>query len=110
MRLRISWIAIGAAVFCTSVFAQQPAPARGQATPAPPASAQGAGAGGAAGAGAARGGRGGGAPQVTNPDGVRVFIRAGLKSHGEGQHDYPQFLADWSKVLTDRGARVMGSL
>jgi len=65
----------------------------------------------AAGQGAGRGqGRGGGAPQPPNPDGVRVYIRAGLKSHGPGQHDYPQFLADWSKVLTDRGARVDGSL
>ena len=30
---------------------------------------------------------------------VRVYIYAGLKTHGEGQHDYPQFLADWSKLL-----------
>jgi Trehalose utilisation. len=27
-----------------------------------------------------------------------------------GQHDYPQFLADWSKVLTERNAVVDGSL
>ena len=33
-----------------------------------------------------------------NPNGMRVFIWAGLKSHGPGQHDYPQFLADWSKL------------
>jgi type 1 glutamine amidotransferase len=75
---------------------------------------------GAPAAGAAPGqgqGRGGGrgananaAPAVTNPNGVRIFIRAGLKSHAEGQHDYPQFLADWSKVLTERGARVDGGL
>jgi type 1 glutamine amidotransferase len=41
---------------------------------------------------------------------LRVYIRAGLKTHGPGQHDYPQFLADWSKVLTERGAAVDGSL
>ena len=39
-----------------------------------------------------------------------VYIRAGLKTHGPGQHDYPQFLADWSKVLTERNAVVDGSL
>jgi type 1 glutamine amidotransferase len=27
-----------------------------------------------------------------------------------GQHDYPQFLADWSKILTERGAYVTGGL
>jgi type 1 glutamine amidotransferase len=41
---------------------------------------------------------------------LRVYIRAGLKTHAEGQHDYPQFLADWSKLLTDRGAIVDGGL
>jgi type 1 glutamine amidotransferase len=41
---------------------------------------------------------------------IHVYIRAGLKSHGEGLHDYPQFLADWSKVLTDHGALVDGGL
>jgi type 1 glutamine amidotransferase len=41
---------------------------------------------------------------------MRVYIRAGLKTHGPGQHDYPQFLADWSKLLTERGALVDGAL
>ena len=41
---------------------------------------------------------------------IHVYIRAGLKSHGEGQHDYPQFIADWSKLLTDKGAIVDGSV
>ncbi|HEY8549597.1 MAG TPA: ThuA domain-containing protein [Vicinamibacterales bacterium] len=41
---------------------------------------------------------------------LRVYIHAGLKTHGEGQHDYPQFLADWSKLLTARGAIVDGGL
>ncbi len=45
-----------------------------------------------------------------NLQGMHVYIRAGLKTHLPGQHDYPQFLADWSKVLTARGAVVDGSL
>lgn len=49
-------------------------------------------------------------PQGQNRNGMRVYLWAGLKSHGDGQHDYPQFLADWSKLLTARGAVVDGSL
>lgn len=41
---------------------------------------------------------------------LRVYIHAGLKTHAEGQHDYPQFLADWSKLLVNRGAIVDGGL
>jgi type 1 glutamine amidotransferase len=41
---------------------------------------------------------------------LRIYIRGGLKSHGPGLHDYPQYLADWSKILTERGAIVDGSL
>ena len=41
---------------------------------------------------------------------LRIYIRSGLKTHAVGQHDYPQYLADWSKVLTERGAVVDGSL
>jgi type 1 glutamine amidotransferase len=41
---------------------------------------------------------------------MHVYIWAGLKSHLAGQHDYPQFLADWSKLLTEHGAVVDGSL
>jgi type 1 glutamine amidotransferase len=53
-----------------------------------------------------------GTPRIPgqNPNGMRVFIWAGLKTHAPGQHDYPQFLADWSKLLTERGAVVAGSL
>jgi type 1 glutamine amidotransferase len=41
---------------------------------------------------------------------MHIYIRSGLKTHGEGQHDYPQFLADWSKLLTVKyGAVVDGS-
>jgi type 1 glutamine amidotransferase len=52
-----------------------------------------------------------GAPpaQGQNPNGVHVYLWGGLKSHGPGQHDYPQFLADWSKVLTEHGAVVDGA-
>ncbi|HEX4029987.1 MAG TPA: ThuA domain-containing protein [Terracidiphilus sp.] len=41
---------------------------------------------------------------------MHIYIWAGLKSHLAGQHDYPQFLADWSKLLTDHGAVVDGAL
>jgi type 1 glutamine amidotransferase len=59
----------------------------------------------------AQAGRGGAPrPQGQNPNGMHVYIWAGLKSHGAGQHDYPQFLADWSKVLTEHGAVVNGGL
>src|SRR3954469_10510392 len=79
---------IAAVVLCTSVFAQQPAPA-----PA---------------AGQPGGGRGAQAVDAGTP--LRVFIYGGMKTHGPGQHDYPQFLADWSKILQDRGAYVTGGL
>lgn len=76
------FLTIGVALLCATVGAQQ-APQN------PPA------------------GRGGGPPAPTGP---HIYIRAGLKSHGPGQHDYPQFLADWSKILTERNAVVDGSL
>ena len=41
---------------------------------------------------------------------MHIYIWAGLKSHMAGQHDYPQFLADWSKLLTEHGAVVDGAL
>jgi type 1 glutamine amidotransferase len=51
------------------------------------------------------------APGTTrSPAPLRIYIRSGLKTHGPGQHDYPQYLADWSKTLTERGAIVDGSL
>ena len=84
MRFRFAALA-SAALLCSSVFAQQPQqPAPPPGVPVTPTTAQG------------------------RP--LRVFIHAGLKTHAEGQHDYPQFLADWSKLLTDRGAVVDGSL
>lgn len=45
-----------------------------------------------------------------NPNGMHIYIWGGLKSHPPGRHDYPQFLADWSKLLTEHGAVVDGSL
>ncbi len=80
MKVRLTLLG-AAVVLCTSVMAQQPP------QPAVPAAAP--------------------APQAPP---LRVFIHAGLKTHAEGQHDYPQFLADWSKLLTNRGAIVDGGL
>lgn len=77
-------LSIGVALLCASTAAQQTPPDQS----------------------AARGGRGG--PPA--PTGPHIYIRAGLKTHGPGQHDYPQFLADWSKILTERNAVVDGSL
>ncbi len=41
---------------------------------------------------------------------LRVFIRAGKKSHGPGAHDFPQFLKEWVPMLNERGAKADGSL
>jgi type 1 glutamine amidotransferase len=49
-------------------------------------------------------------PWGQNQNGMHIYIWAGLKSHLDGQHDYPQFLADWSKILTEHGAIVDGAL
>src|SRR3954453_21920453 len=61
-------------------------------------------------AGRGAGPQGAPSPQGQNRNGMHVYIWAGLKSHSEGQHDYPQFLADWSKILTEHGAVVDGAL
>jgi len=52
------------------------------------------------------------APRIPgqNPNGMHIYLWAGLKSHFPGQHDYPQLLADWSKILTEHGAVVDGAL
>ena len=44
-----------------------------------------------------------------NLAGMHIYLRAGVKTHNPGQHDYPQFLADYSKILTRHGAVVDGS-
>ena len=41
---------------------------------------------------------------------LRVFIRAGNKTHGPGQHDHPRFLKDWTELLTKRGAEAKGKI
>jgi len=41
---------------------------------------------------------------------LRVFIRAGKKSHGPGAHDFPQFLKEWVPMLNGRGMKCEGSL
>lgn len=47
--------------------------------------------------------------QTSEPP-LRVFIRAGVKTHGPGQHDHPRFLQDWTKLLNDRGAKTDGAM
>lgn len=49
------------------------------------------------------------APPTPEGRPIKVYLRGGLKTHAAGQHDYPQFLADFSKILTERGAIVDGS-
>src|SRR5687767_930724 len=41
---------------------------------------------------------------------LRVFIRAGKKTHGPGQHDHPRFLGDWTRLLSERGLKVEGAM
>src|SRR5262245_23475274 len=108
MRLRSLLLIVVAVVFGASLFAQQQTPP----APATAGGTQGAGGQGAGGQGGGR--RGGGGRGPANPNAVHVFIWAGPKTHGEGMHDYPQLLADWSKNqgegLAMRGAIVDGAL
>jgi type 1 glutamine amidotransferase len=99
MKVRITVLAAATALVGTTLVAQQaaaPAPAAPAAQQQPAGRGQGRGQGIQA------------SPFSTPP--VRIFIYAGLKTHGEGQHDYPQFLADWSKLLMNRNATVDGGL
>lgn len=41
---------------------------------------------------------------------LRVFIRAGEKTHGPDQHDHPRFLREWTELLRQRGARAEGAM
>jgi len=43
-------------------------------------------------------------------DPLRVFIRAGVKTHGPNQHDHPRFLAEWTKLLAERGMKADGAM
>ena len=80
MKTRISLCAALMIAGATLVAQQTPAPATPAGQPQP----------------GGRGGRGQGgiqqSPFSTPP--VRIYLYAGLKTHAEGQHDYPQFLAD----------------
>ncbi|MDP6989680.1 MAG: ThuA domain-containing protein [Planctomycetota bacterium] len=50
------------------------------------------------------------ADQARAEDALGVFIRAGAKTHGPGEHDHPRFLEEWIELLRGRGARVGGAL
>ncbi|MPY88186.1 MAG: hypothetical protein GEU99_09705 [Luteitalea sp.] len=50
------------------------------------------------------------APLAAQDEPLSVFIRAGEKTHGPGEHDYPRFLEDWTTLLRERGAEVDGQL
>src|SRR4051812_5190377 len=102
-KMRVSLLAAGAAALFTTVLAQQP-PA------APPAGAPAGAPGAPAGQGQGRGGGGRGPAVVPDVPPMKVYLYGGPKTHGEGQHDYPQFIADWSKILQNRGALVDGGL
>lgn len=39
---------------------------------------------------------------------LRVFIRAGVKTHGPGAHDHPRFMAEWKEMLNQRGMKADG--
>jgi putative membrane-bound dehydrogenase-like protein len=41
---------------------------------------------------------------------LRVFIRAGKKTHGPGEHDHPRFLQEWVPLLKARGAQADGAM
>jgi hypothetical protein len=41
--------------------------------------------------------------QAQAADPLRVFIRAGVKTHGPNQHDHPRFLKEWTQLLNERG-------
>lgn len=45
-------------------------------------------------------------PHASEP--LRVFIRSGAKTHGAGMHEHPRFLEEWTKLLTERGAKCEG--
>src|SRR6476620_6133241 len=81
MKTRFALAAAVLAIVGTTLVAQQPAapPAAAPAAPQQP---------GGRGGGRGQGGGIQASPFTTPP--IRIFIYAGLKTHGEGQHDYPQ--------------------
>jgi type 1 glutamine amidotransferase len=98
MKIRISLLAAATVLAGATMIAQQAAP--------PAATAPGAQQPGGRGQGRGQGPQA--SPFTTPP--IRIFLYGGLKTHAEGQHDYPQFLADWSKLLMNRNAIVDGAL
>jgi len=77
-----------AMIFCAATYAQQPNPSGSSIKPGPSGFLNTPG---------------------QNLAGMHIYLWAGLKTHLEGQHDYPQWLADWSKLLTKHGAMVDGA-
>jgi putative membrane-bound dehydrogenase-like protein len=53
---------------------------------------------------------GGAVEALQNSTPLRIFIRAGAKTHGPGEHDHPAFLREWSELLRSRGAIVDGAM
>ncbi|MHA3772231.1 PVC-type heme-binding CxxCH protein [Verrucomicrobiota bacterium sgz303538] len=50
------------------------------------------------------------APFTQAAEPLRVFIRAGAKTHGPNQHDHPRFLKEWGDLLNQRGAKATGGM
>ncbi|HEX3798543.1 MAG TPA: PVC-type heme-binding CxxCH protein [Verrucomicrobiae bacterium] len=50
------------------------------------------------------------AAYASNTSPLRVFIRAGVKTHGPDQHDHPRFLKEWTELLNERGAKATGAM
>ena len=98
MRHRVMALRRGGRFRGVSVLAQQPSPAQ------PPPAGRGQGA--QAGAAARQRGHASNVPARTS--GMHIYIRA-LKSHGDGMHDYPQFLPTGA-VSDDELTAVDGSL
>ncbi len=53
----------------------------------------------------------GGDAKVANGDApLRVFLRGGVKTHGENEHEHERWIGAWKKLLTERGAKVDGGM
>ena len=49
-------------------------------------------------------------PALAQQAKLRVFIRAGAKTHGPNQHDHPRFLREWTQMLNERGLKADGGM
>jgi type 1 glutamine amidotransferase len=101
VKITASWVACSAGLSAVALSAVALAASQGAPPPASPPASQ---------PPAAQSSQAAAPAQNVAARPIRVYIHAGLKTHAEGQHDYPQFLADWSKLLTNRGAIVDGGL